>query len=405
MTKPENLPEPKLEAVETVKESGATVTTFRPRKRSNILKPLGLVMLCVASSAATAWLLLGSGIIKPDASQAITGNREKLVLQEGEVVADVFKKVSPSTVAITTETARAAGRFSAPSLRAGAGSGIIISKDGYVLTNKHVVPEGTSRVTVVLADGRELQNVSVVGRDPFNDLAFLKINGENNLPAAEIGDSSAVEPGQKVVAIGNALGEFRNSVTTGIISGIGRPVQAESESGDSSEKLENLFQTDAAINPGNSGGPLLNLKGEVIGITTAIAENAEGIGFAIPINDAKGMIGTVLEKGKIVKPYLGVRYVMLNAEIAGELKLQVMQGAYINGSAEGIAVIKGSPADKAGLRERDIITKVNDTALTEDKSLASVLAQFKPGDKLSLTVLRDGKEQRAEVVLEPYPGL
>lgn len=405
MTKPENLPEPKLEAVEAAREPKPTVTATRPRRQFNVLKPLGMVALCIVSSAVTAWLLLASGMIKPDASQTITGNREKLVLQEGEVVSDVFKKVSPSTVAITTETSRASSRFFAPSVQAGAGSGIIISKDGYVLTNKHVVPEGTSRVTVVLADGRELQDVTVIGRDPFNDLAFLKINGQNNLPAAEIGDSGAVEPGQKVVAIGNALGEFRNSVTTGIISGLGRPVQAESESGDSSEKLENLFQTDAAINPGNSGGPLLNLKGEVIGVNTAIAENAEGIGFAIPINDAKGMIKTVLEKGRIVKPYLGVRYVMLTTEIAAELQLQIRQGAYINGSAEGSAVIKGGPADKAGLRERDIITKVNNTTLTEDKSLASTLAQFSPGDKLNLTILRDGKEQTIEVTLEPYPGL
>jgi S1-C subfamily serine protease len=256
-----------------------------------------------------------------------------------------------------------------------------------------------------MADGREIDNVAVVGRDPFNDIAFLKINGESDLPVAQIGDSSMVEPGQQVVAIGNALGEFRNSVTTGIISGLGRPVEAANEGSTTTEKLENLFQTDAAINPGNSGGPLVNLKGEVIGINTAIAQEAEGIGFAIPLNDVKGMIKTVFEKGKIIKPYLGVRYIMLNYEIAGQLNLQVSQGAYVSGGENGEAVMADSPAAKAGLRQGDTITKVNGRELTNEKGLASSLAQFAPGEKITLTILRDGKQQDVTVTLDTYPNL
>jgi serine protease Do len=402
-----HLPPPigESEEHESKVEVGKVKRTPRvPRLTFKAPKILGLVALCVVSSAATAWLLLASGLVKPDATQTITQNRDKIVLQEGEIVADVFKQVSPSTVAITTVARTTDNFFGGASVEQGAGSGMIISKDGYVLTNKHVVPDGTQNVTVVLADGRQFTNVTVVGRDPFNDIAFLKIAGANNLPAAKIGDSGAVQTGQRVVAIGNALGEFRNSVTSGIISGIGRPIQASDGAG-SSEQLENLLQTDAAINPGNSGGPLVNLSGEVIGINTAIAEQSQGIGFAIPINDAKGMISTVIAKGKIVKPYLGIRYVALTQETAKQLGLSVSAGAYINGSGANPGVIAGSPADKAGLHNGDIITKINGHQLSETSSLASALAQYVPGDQIKLTIIRDGKEQIVSVTLEAYPGL
>jgi S1-C subfamily serine protease len=363
---------------------------------------VGLIVICVVSSGLTAWLLVKTGIVKQDVTNTITQNRDKLVLQEGEVVSDVFKQVSPSTVAITTEAA-SSSRFFGTTVEEGAGSGIIISKDGYVLTNKHVIPDGTSKVSVVLADGREFDNVTVAGRDPFNDIAFLKIQGVSDLPAAKVGDSSVVTAGQKVVAIGNALGQFRNSVTTGIISGIGRPLEASDGSG-SSEQLENLFQTDAAINHGNSGGPLLNLQGEVIGINTAIAEQSQGIGFAIPINDAKGMINTMLTQGKIIKPYLGVRYITLTKEIAKELNLSVTSGVYVYTGTNDPAVVPGSPADKAGIREQDIIQKVGDTMLTDTNSFASMLAQSVPGDKVSLTILRGGKTITLTVTLAAYPS-
>jgi serine protease Do len=376
----------------------------RKRRFGAPAKLVGIVVLCVMSSALTAWLLLGTGIIKPDASQTIDANREKIVLQQGEIVADVFKKVSPSTVSITTESVSDVRRyFGTNSVEQGAGSGIIISSDGYIMTNKHVVPAGASKLTIVLADGTTYDDVTIVGRDPLNDIAFLKINGAKDLPAVELGDSDAVQPGQQVVAIGNALGEFRNSVTSGIISGKGRPIQAADGSG-ASEQLENLLQTDAAINPGNSGGPLVTLDGKVVGINTAISEEGQAVGFAIPINDAKGLVNTVLKQGKIVRPYLGVRYVGLDKATAEQLKLGVSQGSYVTGDASNPAVVSGSPADKAGLKPADVITKVNDAQITEEHSLASILAQYSPGDKITLTILRDGKSQTVTATLEPYPG-
>lgn len=362
---------------------------------------LGTVALCFVASFLGAWLYVGSGLIKTNAAQTITENREKIVLQEGEIVADVFKKVSPSTVAITTQTITS-NRFYGPQVSQGAGSGFVVSANGYIVTNKHVVPEGVESATVIMHDGKEFPNVKVVGRDPLNDIAFLKIDGVTDLPAVQLGDSSKVEPGLKVVAIGNALGQFRNSVTSGIISGIGRPIQAQDSLG-SAEKLENLFQTDAAINPGNSGGPLVNLSGEVIGINTAVSEEGDAIGFAIPINDAKNIIASMLEKGKIVKPYLGVRYLTLDPDVAQQLDITQKQGVILLGGNGQPAVAAGSPAAKAGLQNRDVITKVNEHVLDVDRGLSSRLSQYQPGDKVTLTIIRDNKEQTVEVTLEEYP--
>lgn len=374
-----------------------------PRKPKNprTWRAAGMVMLCFAASFFGAWLFLATGLVRPDTARSIREDRQTLVLQEGEITAEVFKRVSPSTVAITTEAVQASSRYNAAQISQGAGSGVIISKDGYIVTNKHVVPEGTNKVNVVLSDGKEYADVKVMARDPFNDIAFLKIDGVNDLTPAVIGDSSKVEAGQKVVAIGNALGIFRNSVTTGIISGIGRPVQAQDEAGDS-ENLENLFQTDAAINPGNSGGPLVNLKGEIIGINTAISEQGDAIGFAIPINDAKGMIDSMVKTGKIVKAYLGVRYVTITAEIARKLKLPVSEGVLVTGGAGQPAVVSGSPAAKAGLLENDIIARVDGQNITNSSGLASKMAQLAPGAKIELTIIRAGKEQKINVTLEAY---
>lgn len=371
--------------------------------QSKIGKLLGLVGLSLVAGALGAWLFLASGWIKLD--DAISQNREKIVLQQGEIVADVFTKVDPSTVSITTKAVTTTNSLffgTQKQVVEAAGSGIIVSKDGYVLTNRHVVPDGTQSVTVILGDGTEYKNVKVVGRDPSNDLAFLKIAGVSNLKPAVIGDSSQVKPGQQVVAIGNALGIFRNSVSSGIISGIGRPLVASDGQG-SSENLDNLIQTDAAINHGNSGGPLVNLKGEVIGINTAVAEQGDAIGFAIPINDAKGLLKTVLATGKVVKPYLGVRYISLNANVADQLNLSVKEGALVRGSDSAPGVAVDSPASKAGLKEGDIITKVGDQAVTPTSGLSSLLAAHSVGDRVELTLLRDGKEVKLTVTLEAFP--
>lgn len=324
------------------------------------------------------------------------------VIAEGEVVTDIAKQVSPSVVSILAETeTRDDGFFFDSGTRQGAGTGIIISKNGYVLTNKHVIPSGVTKVSIVSNDGTTYDDVRVVGRDPINDIAFLKINNVNNLLPAKLGDSSKLTVGNKVVAIGNALGEFDATVTSGIVSGVNRSIMA----GDATEaeSLSNLIQTDAAINPGNSGGPLVNISGEVIGINTAVSEGAEGIGFAIPINEAKGLIEGVLANGKVERGYLGVRYVMLTDDIAKYYNLSHSKGAYIVSARGQDAVVSGSPADKAGLREGDIITRVNGTDLNDKTNLISQLTQHRPGDEIRLVVRgKDGKERTVTAKLEAY---
>jgi serine protease Do len=357
-----------------------------------------LIFLCFVASFLGAWAYINFGLIKGPAATTITESRQKLV-QEGEVVADVATNVSPSVVSILTEST-AQTVFGTQSTQEGAGTGVIISKDGYILTNRHVIPEGTSTVEVVTSDGTVYENVTVVGRDPINDLAFLKIENASNLKAASLGDSGDIAVGQKVVAIGNALGQYQNTVTSGIISALGRPLTASD--GSSAESLENLLQTDAAINPGNSGGPLVDLEGKVIGINTAVAADAQGIGFAIPINDAKGLIKSVLNTGKVTRSYLGVRYTSITPEVVKQLELKVDNGAYINGRSGANPVVPGSPAEKAGLKSGDIIVKVNDISIDHTHPLASVLGSFAPGDSVTLTVNRDGKVIQLKATLEEY---
>ncbi|HEU5121862.1 MAG TPA: trypsin-like peptidase domain-containing protein, partial [Candidatus Saccharimonadales bacterium] len=251
------------------------------------------------------------------------------------------------------------------------------------------------------ADGTTYENVHTIGSDPLNDIAFLKIEGVNDLPAVEIGDSSSVRVGQRVVAIGNSLGQYQNTVTSGIISGIGRPISAQS--GDTVENLTDLLQTDAAINPGNSGGPLLNLSGQVIGINTAIVEDAQGIGFAIPINATKGMLKGVLAGGDVKRAYLGVNFITITAEVAKHYNLSVKKGAYVH-ATRGAAVAAGSPAEKAGIRDGDIITEVGGLEVGAKGSVSSLVAEYQPGDTIELTVLRDGKTMTLPVTLGAYQG-
>lgn len=305
-------------------------------------------------------------------------------------------KVGPSVVSIITETTSRS--YFSPTQR-GAGTGIIISSDGYIVTNKHVVSSSTKSIEVVLSDGTSYKDVDFVGSDPSNDVSFLKIADAKDLTAAKLGDSSAMKVGQKVIAIGNALGEYQNTVTTGIISALGRPVMAGDGTGQVVEQLENLVQTDAAINPGNSGGPLVNLSGEVIGINTAVATDAQGIGFAIPINDVKGMVKTLLAEGRVVKPYVGIRYVTITPDVAKEYDLSVRSGAYAIGSGSESAIVSGSPAEKAGLKEKDIIIKVGKDKVDSTHPFASLIAQLSPGDKVDITYIRDGKEAVAKVTI------
>ncbi len=338
------------------------------------------------------------GFIKYFAS-AVPTSKQQLIVNESSSVIDVAGKVSPSVVSITTKQL-SQGFFGRTQQVEGAGTGIIVSSDGLVLTNKHVVPAGTSTVTVVDSNGKQYTGGVVIARDPVNDIAFIRIKAKG-LPAAQLGDSSSVKVGQKVVAIGNALGQFQNSVTEGIISGVSREIQAGDGTGSASEVLQNVFQTDAAINSGNSGGPLVNLAGQVIGMNTAVAsQNAQNIGFAIPINDIKNDISSVKSQGRIVRPYLGVRFVALSKDVAASNGLSVDNGAWLQSDASGLAVVAGSPAEKAGLKEGDIITKVAATAIDPVHSLQTLISSHKVGDKISLSVLRDGKTITVTVTLE-----
>lgn len=284
----------------------------------------------------------------------------------------------------------------------GGGSGFIISSDGLILTNRHVVSDAGASYTVITNDGKKY-DATVLARDPNQDLAVVKI-AATGLPTVTLGDSGGVELGQTAIAIGNALGEFSNTVSVGVISGLSRTVTASAPDTSAQETIQGVIQTDAAINPGNSGGPLLNLRGEVVGINTAIASDAQNIGFAIPINRAKHDITSVQATGEIQSPYLGVRYVAVTADIAKAQNLPVDQGALIRGSADGPAVAPGSPAAKAGLQAEDIITKVNDQVLDAGHALGDVIAGYNVGDAVTLTVNRGGQTMTLKVVLGKRPA-
>lgn len=322
-------------------------------------------------------------------------------LKDSDLV-QLVKKTSPTVVSIIT--AQLASSGFTQQVAEGAGTGIIISSDGYILTNRHVV-SGAQSVTIVTSIGDRYENVRVVGSDPLNDIAFLKINGVKDLPVASLGDSGATQVGQGVIAIGNSLGQYDNTVTRGIISGLGRPVTAASnELGTRVESLTDLLQTDAAINPGNSGGPLINMVGQVIGINTAIVSDAQSVGFAIPINATKGLIRGLLKDGTIQKAYVGVRYVAITPDIRAQRNLSVRNGALVESGNSTEAVASGSPAEKAGIRAGDIITKVDDKVVGEQGGFGSLVAEFLPGEKVTLTIVRDNKTMEIPLTLGSFPA-
>jgi serine protease Do len=278
----------------------------------------------------------------------------------------------------------------------GGGTAFFISEDGLLLTNAHVVSDKEADYTVLTNDGKKY-SAKVLARDTIRDLAILKVEG-GPFPTLKLGDSDKLQIGQTVIAIGNALGEFRNTVSVGVISGLGRTVTASG--GGIIETMEDVIQTDAAINRGNSGGPLLNLKGEVIGVNFAMAAGAENIGFAIPINKAKKVIEQVKKMGKIVFPFLGVRYVIITDEIQKENKLPVNYGAWVvKGERGEPAIFPGSAAEKAGLKEGDIILEFNGEKITSQNPLAKIIMKYNPGDKVTLKILRQNKEFSVEVIL------
>lgn len=281
----------------------------------------------------------------------------------------------------------------------GGGSGFIISSDGLIVTNRHVVYDEKASYTVLTNDAKKYE-ARVLARDSYSDFAVIKISA-NNLPVVRLGDSDTVKLGQTAIAIGNALGEFRNTVSVGVISGLSRSVTAAGAG--LTEKFEGLIQTDAAINQGNSGGPLLNLKGEVIAINVAMVSGAQNIGFAIPINQVKKAIESVKTTGRIITPYLGVRYTMITPDLAKKEKLPVDEGALIRGTQDGPGVVPNSPAAKAGLQAEDIVIELNAEKITQDNYLGKLIQKYNVGDMVTLKILRNKKEMEVKVTFEERP--
>ena len=281
----------------------------------------------------------------------------------------------------------------------GGGSGFFVSSDGLIVTNKHVVDQKNAEYTVFTNDGKK-HTAKIVARDPVLDIALIKIEG-SGFPYLTLGNSDILEVGQSVIAIGNALGEYRNTVSVGVISGLARSITAGDMSG-KVEVLDHVIQTDAAINPGNSGGPLLNLRGEVIGVNVAIAQGSQNIGFALPINSVKGAIESVKSTGKIVRPYIGIRYVAVNAEMKDKNNLTVDYGILVKAGATAseLAVIPGSPADKAGIVENDIILEADGVKLDDKVNFASIIREKKIGQVINLKILHRGTEKNVSVTLE-----
>lgn len=281
----------------------------------------------------------------------------------------------------------------------GAGSGYIVSTDGFIITNRHVVDDTRADYTVVLNSG-EILPTKVLARDPIMDIAILKAEAKSELKPIILGDSGGLKIGQTAIAIGNSLGEFNNTFSRGIISGLGRTIVASDEDGGASELLENIIQTDASINPGNSGGPLVDINGNVIGMNVANSPNGENIGFAIPINEIKPVLKSVIETGQILRPYLGISFLPINPEIAKQNNLPVDYGALLNATSGSSAVAANGPAAKAGLRQGDIILSIDGQKIDTQNPLPRAVQSKKVGDEVVLKVRRGDAEIEVKLVLE-----
>ena len=326
-------------------------------------------------------------------SQTIGSN---VNVTESSAVIDAAKKVSPAVVSITGVTQQLS-LFGGTTQSKSAGTGFIVRNDGLIVTNKHVVSDTTTKYTVYTSDGKYFA-AEIKAIDPVFDIAILKISA-TNLPTVEIGTSDGLQPGQTAIAIGNALGQYQNSVTVGVISAIGRVIQAGDSTGTSTENLDNVIQTDAAINPGNSGGPLLNIAGQVIGVNTAVDQSGQSIGFAIPVSLVKSALDSYVTSGKIVRPMLGVRYISINQDLASSNNLPVNDGALLYSSNGQPSVVSGGPADRAGLKDGDIIAKINGEQITQSTTLVSLVTKYKVGESVKITYLRDGKETTTTAIL------
>ena len=399
--------------------------SFKQKKKLRALLPVVLVSVVFGLASG-----LAGGFAYEKLAEYLGATRERAIEKEyipqttqEQKVIDVVRNVSPAVVSIviskdvpileqyfTNPFEGVPGfplQLQIPQLRqkgvekkeVGGGSGFLVSPDGLVLTNKHVVLDEKAEYAVFTNDGKSYP-AKVLAKDPFQDLAVLKIDDlQKPFPYAKLGDSDTLEIGQTVVAIGNALGEFRNTISVGVISGLSRTITA---SGGSNfvETIEDVIQTDAAINKGNSGGPLLNLAGEVIGINTATVLQAQSIGFAIPVNKAKKGIEQVKALGKIVYPFLGVRYVIVDERIKQEQGLKLDYGALVGKGSQGEpAVMSGSAAEKSGIQERDVILEMNQEKITKENSLGKVIQKYNPGDLVTLKILRGSQERILNVTL------
>lgn len=385
-------------------------------------------------------LFLSQGKLKnvmPQADNEIA-EQKRIVTESDALVVDTIEKTMPGVVSIVVSkdipklqqspfggfpfffgdpfgSDGNSDRTESEKRQIGSGSGFFVSPDGLIVTNKHVVADMQAEYTVLV--GEKKYPATVLARDPSNDIALLKIDaastrspqgeaglgevGDSNFTALSLGDSEVLRVGETVLAVGNPLGEFANSVSRGIISGLKRSLTAGSGRGDT-EQLLGIIQTDAAINPGNSGGPLLNISGEVIGINVAMAEGAENIGFAIPINQVKKVISQVIATGKISTAYLGVRYIPIDEQLKKDANLPFDYGVLVarGETIRDFAVMPGSPADKAGLMENDIILEINGVKIDEDHSLVSLLSQYSPNDEITVRVWHKGDTKDVKLVLE-----
>ena len=319
------------------------------------------------------------------------------------LIPKIVKKVLPAVVSITASKklpdAENLTTLSQKKINLGGGSGFIISKDGTLLTNRHVVADPKAEYIVVVNEEKKYP-AQVLARDPINDVAILKIE-DKNLPVIELGDSSKLELGRTVIAIGNVLGTFQNTVSVGVISGLSREITAGDVITKQTAKLRGLIQTDAAINPGNSGGPLINMQAKVIGINAAMVFMAENIGFALPINNAKKDLEDLKKYGRIYQPFLGLRYVLLNKELQDKFKLPFDYGALVvsEPTPEGKAVVLQSAADRAGIKEGDIILEAENEKITEKNPIEDILQRCKVSQTVALKALRNGKKIEFKVTL------
>lgn len=315
------------------------------------------------------------------------------IVQEESVVTSVVDKVSPAVVSIVAKTSQF-DFFNGPtSQESGIGTGFIVDSSGLIVTNSHVVDDPEAKYSIVLKDGRSFE-VNKIHLDENTDIAILEVTARD-LPIVEFGDSDKLKVGQRAIAIGNALGQFQNTVTVGVVSGISRQIQTGGTLGRPGKVYDSVIQTDAALNPGNSGGPLLNSAGQVIGINVATTSGADNIGFAIPVNTLKPILEGFMKEGRIVRAYVGVYYVMVTKEIASLRNLP--QGAFVS------RVITGAPADKAGIKRGDIITKVGGKDIADQGTLSNALSKFKVGDSVEFVVDRNGKSQTLKITLEEAP--